>query len=96
MKLCVCVLGPIPSLLVLRSPRGDQGLLQRYMIFLFNTFLLAPSLRFLCLQRLLITLSSPPSVCFLSLGASCLFCLFVPPLACPCLGRLWRVVNELP
>lgn len=36
MKSCVCVLGPIPSLLVLRSPRGDQGLLQRYMIFLFN------------------------------------------------------------
>ena len=95
MKSCVCVLGPIPSLLVLRSPRGDQGLLQRYMIFLFNTFLLAPSLRFLCLQRLLITLPSP-SVCFLSLGASCPFYLFVPPLACPCLGRLWRVVNELP
>ena len=33
MKSCVCVLGPIPSLLVLRSPRGNQGLLQRYMIF---------------------------------------------------------------
>jgi len=39
MKSCVCVLDPILSLLVLCSPRGDQGLLQRYMIFLFNMFL---------------------------------------------------------
>ena len=76
MKSCVCVLGPIPSLLVLRSPRGDQGLLQRYMIFLFNTFFLAPLLRFLCLQLLLITLSCPFCLlfepwCFMPLLSFC-------------------------